>query len=247
MNDLLASVLAAPDRDAPRLAFAAALRPRDEPRSRFIELQLRAAASEGGSSPELTYAAADLLEAHGDAWAADLCPPCRAVHYRRGFVEHVALSMADFLAHGARLLAAAPIWHLDLDWSPGMAQALFASPLLDTIRSMNLDRCRLDDEAMDWLAASPHLGNLQWLELMRNAVGMRGVRALAASDGLPRLRYVGFFGNPADPTEELFYDQGIVIDRALPPQGDFIEAEFGRVPWLHLEGATSWDVPPSRY
>jgi hypothetical protein len=246
MTPLLASVIAEPDRDEPRLAYAAAIRADDPQRSRFIELQLACAAA-AAPAPELTYGAADLVKAHGHAWHADMCPPCKAVHYHRGFVEHVALSMADFLAHGERLLRQAPIRHLDLEWSPGMTQALFASPLLATIRSISLDRCQLDDQAMAWLAASPYLPNLEWLELMRNHIGMPGVRALAGATGLPRLRYVGFFGNPADPTEELFYDQGIVIDRGLPEQGARIEAEFGPVPWLHLDAVTSWDVPPRRY
>lgn len=246
MNALLASIIAAPDRDEPRLAYAAAIRSEDPQRSRFIELQLECA-SAATPPPELTYAAQDLVKAHGHAWHADLCPPCTAAHYHRGFVEHVELSMADFLTYGERLLQQAPIRHLDLAWSPGAAQALFASPLLATIRSINLDRCQLDDQAVAWLAASPWLANLEWLELMRNRVDMPGVRALAGASGLPRLRYVGFFGNPADPTEELFYDQGIVIDRGLPPQGRIIEDEFGPVPWLHLDAVTSWDVPPRRY
>lgn len=251
MNKLIADVIAAPDEDGPRLAYAAAIHAEHAERSRFIELQLLCAIAESDKDalpkPALKYGADDLLKAHGNTWASGLCPPCLEVYYVRGFVEHVALSMRDFLTHGAALLAQAPIRHLDLSWSPGMAAQLFASPLLSSVRSLNLDRCSLGDEEMRWLAASPYLGNLEWLELLRNHVGMDGVRALAASALLPRLRYVGFFGNPADPTEELFFDQGYVIDRGLPEQGRIIEAEFGPVDWLHLDAATSRDVPPRRY
>lgn len=251
MSKLIADVIAAPDHDGPRLAYAAAISTQHAERSRFIELQLRSAVAERDPNalpqPSLKYGADDLLRTYGFTWAAGLCPPCTAIYYDRGFVEHVCISMQDFLRHGAALLAQAPIRHLDLTWSPGVTRQLFESPLLSTIRSLNLDRCSLGDEEMRWLAASPYLGNLEWLELLRNNVGMDGVRALAASALLPRLRYVGFFGNPADPTEELFFDQGYVIDRGLPEQGRIIEAEFGPVDWLHLDAATSWDVPPRRY
>lgn len=251
MDSLLAGVVAAPDQDSPRLAYAAAIAAQDPDRSRFIELQVQIAAVEraarGQSSPQARYAAEDLLKVHGGAWASRLCPPCTEVHYDRGFVEHVRLSMHDFLVHGATLFQLAPIRHLDLSFSPGAAEQLFASPLLSTVRSLNLDCCQLGDQEMRWLAASPYLRELEWLELLRNNIGMPGARALAASTMLPQLRYVGFFGNAVDPTEELFFDQGCVVGGALPEQGQALEAEFGRIPWLHLDAATSWDVPPQRY
>lgn len=253
MDNLLANIIAQPDLDAPRLAYAAAIKAHDPHRSRFIELQLQAA-GQGKPSPEFKYAARDLLEQYGRDWGANLVPPCTSVYFHRGLVAHVAMTMADFLMHGDHLVEQAPIQHLNIGWSPDqtasgtrLVEQFFASPLLARMRSLSLDLCRLRDEDMACLAASPNLAQLEWLKLTRNDIGEPGVRALASSAGLPKLRYVGFFGNPVDPTEELFFEQGIVIDRELPALGMQIESEFGPKPWLHLDAVTSWDVPPPRY
>jgi hypothetical protein len=252
MDKFLHEVIAAPDDDAARQAYAAAFRPADPARSRFIDLQLQAAQAERAGRVTASFrpwedAADELLAANRPAWVAGLCPPCGAAYFVRGFVEHVQLSMAAFLDHGAALLALAPIRHLDLTPSPGRFAEVLASPLLARLRSLKLDRCGLADDQVEGLAASPHLGELQWLELMRNQVDMGGARALAASQTLPKLRYVGFFGNRVDPSEELFFDQGVVIDRSLPEAGHLLEQEFGHLPWLHFDASTNWDVPPRRY
>lgn len=249
---LLSAILAHPDDDALRLAYADDCDARNDPRGEFIRLQLRASAAEHSGAPTALfrpweYAADDLFKAHGDAWIADLCPPCAAPIFVRGFVEHVRLSVRDFLDHGSALLNLAPIRHLDLTDARDLAAQLFASPLLASIRSLNLDRCGLGDAEIAQLASSPHLSNLEWLELMRNDIGMPGVRTLAAAKHVQRLRYVGFFGNRVDPTEEIFTDQGSVVDRALPAEGIALEKEFGHIPWLHLAATNSWDVPPRRY
>lgn len=254
IEQLLGDVIAHPDDDAPRLAFAAALDPVDEPRRRFIQLQIAAAAAQRAGAARLMLRpterdADELLAAHGQAWHRMLCPPCETIRYLRGFVEHIGLSMRDFLTHGAHLKAQAPVRHLDLTYSPDAAAELFASPLLAGVRSLKLDRCRLGDDDMQALAASPHLAELRWLQLMRNDIGMDGARALAASTGLSQLAYVGFFGNRVDPVETLDVgDYGSILDRWLPEEGLQLEAMFGHIRWLHFDDALSGsDVPPSRY
>lgn len=252
-SDLLRDSLFHPDDDAPRLAYADFLHARGDPRGRFMRLQLRAVAAERNGDPDALYAPwldeADALRArHGSAWIADLCPPCTRAGFVRGMVEHVALSAQDFLDHAQTLYARAPIRHVDLTEAHGLAPALSASPLLAPIRSLQFDRCGLDDDDIVMLAASPHLGELQWLELMRNAIGLQGARALAAASAhLPQLRYVGFFGNQADPTEEFSFDQGVVVDGRLPAAGRALEAEFGPIAWLHPEVRSSRDLPPPRH
>jgi uncharacterized protein (TIGR02996 family) len=245
-------VIERPDDDAPRRACADALDSLGDPRGRFIRVQLRVAGAEREGTPaallrEASHEADTLLNTHGAAWTAALCPPCTMALFVRGFVEHVALAARDFVVHGPRLLTLAPIRHLDLSGPAADAAALFASPALARVRSLQLDRCGLGDDEAALLAASPQLGQLEWLELMRNDIGFGGARALAASAGLQRLRYVGFFGNRIDPTEEVFIDQGIVIDRALPPEGELLEQEFGPVAWLRTTAQTSDDLPPRRY
>lgn len=251
MNNWLADVVANPDDNDPRLAYAAAIAAQDPERSRLIALQLQFATAQhhgqARSMPRMYYEIEDLLAAYGNIWTTDLSPYCNSFHFHRGFVEHIGISMQDFLAHGEQLLQLAPIRHLDVRPSAGLATQFFQSPLLQAIRSLHMDRCQLEDDDIDALAASPYLSNLAWLELMRNDISMRGAHALAASTTLPALRYVGFFGNPADPTEELFYDQGIVVGGELPEQGQILEAAFGIIAWLHPEARTSQDFPPARY
>lgn len=250
--DLLRAVTDAPDDDAPRLAYADFCDAQGDPRGQLIRLQLRVAAAEEAGAPTAffrpwEYEADALVSAHGKTWSAALCPPCSKPVFLRGFVEHVTLAARDFLARATDLFAQAPIRHLDLTGTRDLAKDLFASPHLAKIRSLRLDRFGLGDDEMVLLAGSKHLGELAWLDLMRNGIDMDGARALAASKNFPKLRYIGFFGNAVDPTEEIFTDQGIVVDKALPPEGRKLEAEFGPIPWLHVDAHTSWDVPPRRY
>jgi hypothetical protein len=250
--NLLDAVLADPDAEAPRREFARACDALGDPRGHFIRLQLDAAAAERSGAPSArflpwVFEADALVVSHGASWSADLRPPCREVFFVRGFAEHVALSAGDFIVGATELLSRAPIRHLNLSGSAADLQALFALPAMASIRSLSLDRFGLRDQDLHWLADSLHLGNLEWLDLMRNDIGLDGARALAAASGLPKLRYVGFFGNRVDPSEEFFFDQGIVVDKGLPPAGEQLEREFGPIPWLHVDAETAHDLPPPRY
>jgi uncharacterized protein (TIGR02996 family) len=251
-TDLLQACILSPDLDAPRVAYADVLTARADPRGEFMTLQLQAAAAQraglpGGLWRPWAADARQLEKTQGQAWTADICPPCRYPVFVRGLVEHVSLSARDFLDNAPQLFERAPIRHLDLTDLGSLAAEFFASPYLATLQSLNLDRCGLADHELALLAASPHLSGLRWLELMRNDIGLAGARALAASTLLPSLRYVGFFGNRFDPTEEFFMDQGVVVDRGLPPDGLLLEEEFGHIAWLHIDAHSDRDIPPRRY
>lgn len=250
--ELLRACIRNPDADPPRMAYANALSARGDPQGEFMALQLRAAAAEKSGLPgalwrPLSSEAHELERMHGPSWAASICPPCVQPVFVRGLVEHVTVSARDFLDCAPRLFERAPIRHLDLTDVVGLAEDLFASPHLSTIRSLRIDRCGLRDREVMMLAGSPHLADLRWLDLMRNEVGHEGARALAASPHLPSLRYVGFFGNPFDPGEEFSMDQGVVVDCGLSRDGCLLEEEFGRIPWLHTDAHSDADIPPPRY
>jgi uncharacterized protein (TIGR02996 family) len=250
--ELLRAVLADPDADAPRLAFAAFCDARGDARGKFIRLQLRIARLERRDRDDplaatLADDAGDLRKAHGDAWAAPVVSYASAWTFVRGFVEQATLSARTFLDHAPDLFAVAPVRHVDLTGSRAVLDELFASPHLARIRSLRLEGFGIQDEDAAKLAACPHLGELEWLDLMLNQVGMDGVRAMARSTGLPKLRYVGFFGNRVDPTEQIATDQGVVVDKGLPPEGVHLERELGPIRWLHVDAKTPADDPPPRY
>lgn len=132
---LLRAILADPEDNAPRLALAARLTERGDPRGEFIRLQCALArrAKHDPRRPGLETRERGLLADHGHAWLGPLAdlglvvvPQCGAVDhvevdaagfpergffatFRRGFVEHVAADVASFLAHAEVLFRAAPL------------------------------------------------------------------------------------------------------------------------------------------
>lgn len=252
--DLLRAVLDDPDSDGPRLAYAAWCDAAGDgatvARGAFIRAQIALLAVDEAAEPDrhfdLTRAVRRLEEEHGAAWAAPLQPPTRDATFERGFVELLTAGSIELLKHADRLFALAPIRHLTLTDLAGGGAELFASPHLDHVRSLRLDRVGLRDEDLERLAASPHLGELRWLWIGNNQVTRRGAEALAASTSLPHLGYVGFVNNPFDPSEHQGHDQGIIVDRWRPEEGRSLEARFGVLRWLHTDARTLMDVVPDR-
>lgn len=253
--DLLRDVLADPDSDEPRLAYAAwcAAQPDSATaaRARLIEAQIDLARRGPDAPSARTFSLRcdieDALAAHATAWIAPLSGLASTPVFDRGFIELCSLPARDFLAHADLLFALAPIRHLDLTSVIDVAEALFASPHLAKIRSLGLDSQGICDEHLELLAASPSLGELRWLSLNRNGITFTGADALAASASLPRLAYVRFLGNPFDPTEHQGHDQGIVVDSWLPPEGEALEAKHGPIRWLHPDARSLMDVVPDRF
>jgi hypothetical protein len=122
---------------------------------------------------------------------------------------------------------------------------LFASPHLERVAALTLDGNGLDDDDVKALAASPHLGRLWWLDLGHNRITIAGVSALAASKLLPGLTYVGLDYNPSDPRETVGVEAYVIVDAALPPEGEALEAVHGPIPWLHRHSDSALDYPPN--
>lgn len=254
-QDLLDAVLAAPDADEPRLAYAAwCERQTDEAtqaRSVFIRAHIALANAEKGITEANTFAlrsqAETLVDRYGSLWAAPLANLVAGFEYDRGFVELITISAARFLEHAADLFRLAPIRHLTLTDVAEVAEALFASPHLKTIRSLKMKRCDLTDAHASMLAASPVLDQLRWLSIAENAISFEGADALAASTTLPHLAYVHFYGNPVNPSEQFAYDGEIIMDAWLPEDGERLEARHGYLPWLHQDATTAREVFPDRF
>jgi uncharacterized protein (TIGR02996 family) len=142
-------------------------------------------------------------------------------------LRHLTLDDVDVSREGMAALAASPIRRLDSLYLAGArlddgGVALATSPVMATVRHLNLDRTYPDNALAAALATSPHvtalrelgltngsidvagataLANstalvaLERLDLRENLLGHAGVAALAAGTGLRALRRLGLTGN----------------------------------------------------
>lgn len=253
-NDaLLDAVLADPDNDAPRLAYAAWYDDREtpDPRGEFIRVQIeRVNVGQSGDQSirnDLDYRSEKLLTANRADWGGDVRSLVNGYEFDRGFIELVTLSARDFLDHAPELFKAAPIRHLTLTNVAPVAEELFKSPYLVTIRSLQMDNCDLSDSHLLMLAASNTIKSLDWLSITYNQLGFDGANALAASPVTRDLSFVNFFGNRLDPVAQFGFDDANIVGEWLPPEAEKLEAEYGRVPWLHRTAKTVWDLVPDRF
>lgn len=136
---LLAAILAHPEEDTPRLMYADALEERGKPgdaeRAEFIRVQCAAARTENEADAfELDQRADWLLAANELAWYSESplgsivakAIADNVVHgrelvvpqWRRGFVDQVTCTAADWLAHADALLAAHPVTAVRLTTLP---------------------------------------------------------------------------------------------------------------------------------
>ena len=247
---LHADVLAHPDSDAPRLAYAEAVAKTDAARADLIRMQLEIARMqrEGSNPAVLDSRVRTLLEKHKDAWAKDVAGVrgVKWVGFERGFAEHVHMNARDFIDHASELFARARIRHLDLLEVKPHAVELFQSPLLARIHTLRLWRTELGDDEVRALAASPHLANLRWLELSGNRIGEGGLEALASSTNLPALQVLVFTDNLVpDPTPQVGESDwnGEPSWRYVTESAKQLESRFGKKPWLSSLSLN----PPARH
>lgn len=184
--DLLASVLAAPDDDAPRLVYADWLLERGDPRGEFIALQCRAAAlPDGAARWALESNTKALLERHDEDWFGAIrriCPDV-ALEIRRGFPEGISCTgdVRSLIECAPELFARAPIgrlWlHAESEWYEPSNE--FVSP---HFRVGSLSGC-----ALDRLSALPELVRIHDLGVVSSDDGavtlfdspyLTGVRSL---------------------------------------------------------------------
>jgi len=255
-NDaLLKAVLEKPDDDAPRLAYADwCLKQTDEvtrARGEFIRTQITMAglpvAGQTEQRSNLEFREEKLLRMHGRAWAGEPGTLADKVTFYRGFVELAELPARRFLEAAARLLALAPIRHLNLTGAAAVARDLFSSPYLAKIRSLSLDGCGWQDGDMHWLVESAGLPALRWLSLVNNRLGFEGARTLAASKLSKQLVHVNFEGNPVNPGRRYSTDNGNMVADWLPEEGQWLEKWHGRQTWLHAAEGSDWIPVPDRF
>src|SRR5262249_36483634 len=111
----------------------------------------------------------------------------------RGFVEEVTVYAKRFLAKADELFALAPVRAVKFITLAAAGREvsitdLAGSAALARVQALDLDGSNLTDDDLQVLLASPHVRNLQSLNLSRNHISPAGLRDLLLSKALPALR-----------------------------------------------------------
>ncbi len=184
---LLADAKARPEDAARRLILADWLDEHDEPyRAELVRLQCERAhlPPQSARAEECARREKALIEKHGATWLAPLGGGVASSTHERGLLN-VVLQARSFLGQRLRSLAGSEAWAWVEQvgaWNVtrgGRLEAVLASPLLASVRGLNLTYTSLDAVGLGALAAVD-LGHLRALGLGQTFVGARGVRALAA-------------------------------------------------------------------
>src|SRR5436190_7936139 len=187
------SILADPESDTPRLVYADWLEEQGESeRAEFIRVQVELAklAEDDPRCAELKAREEALLPFQlqalrlGNSPARPRKMPRWALNsnpvLRRGFVEEIHCTAAQFIDGAEALFRAAPVRTLGLRNSRGRLAALAQVPQLQQIVALWLAGDKLKAEAPA-LWASPHLTRLKRLDLMRTLQRIPEIKAVAAA------------------------------------------------------------------
>ena len=219
----LQTILDHPDDDMPRLVFADWLEEHSNPRGAFIRLQCQRAklTPYDPGWKEMLSEESTLLKQFEAEWSKPVLRYVEAVHYRRGFVEHVRVSATKLLKNAERLFRSAPVRSIRLERVDRLAEIaecswlarvteldlnreLFGSRSLQTLirsehcrslRVLRLDRCTLQATTIQMLASAANLHVLQTLTLAGNALTEESAASLANSPHLTSLRELNLSDN----------------------------------------------------
>jgi uncharacterized protein (TIGR02996 family) len=237
LQRLMQAVIADPEADAPRAAYADACESIAPDRAEFIRIEIAYREYLRANRTDFfpgTQRAVYLRRKHGAAWAGEIGKLVSWYEFFRGFVEKISLDARDFLAKADELCALAPIRRLDLTNVAPVARDLFASPHLSRIVSLSIEGQQFGDDEAELLAGSRYLGKLAWLNLAANNIGRTGLAAMVQSEQLGALRHVDLHRNPVFGSEiddDHSDDQGrvmVVYDGLYP-----IEKVYRPRIWLH--------------
>ena len=213
--DFLRAVLAAPEDDLPRLAYADWLDESGDDAGRARAELIRAQCELGRSPPaarrrELNTRARQILKAHAGGWLK----PLRAAgftltpRFRRGFPELVTMSAFNFVHVADRLFGAVPTVRAarfpDASNEVRGPLGLAGSPHLARLAEVDLHDmcscggCRIGEELRE-LFVSPHAANLTALNAAGNRLDSAAARVLAGSPHLARLRSLDLSQNSIGP------------------------------------------------
>lgn len=239
------AVLRAPDDDAPRLAYADLVEPRDDRHARFIRAQIQLVEARKRRSPASVRLRGLVQSLRNDrAWSGPAPQWVDSFQLRRGFIDDVTLRCSDYLTRAADLPRLFPVRHLTVTSADAAGIAsLCRDSHLSRLRSLAV-RGAIGDDGARALAGCRALAGVRWLDLSRCDIGPAGLEAVAGSSFL-RPRYLGFGGNRApDPRPALDYDgsTGQALGHIFSSATYELRNRFPGLPWLE-----PLDVPDNSY
>jgi uncharacterized protein (TIGR02996 family) len=193
----------APEDDAPRLIYADWLEEQADAsqvaRAEFIRVQCELARlpEDADGRPGLEKREAALWKKHGKAWSAPLRPFSRKFSVRRGFPDQVLVQGKTFLEHAEQVLSAAPVFSIRLRNAKEQIGDLAQCPALARLIALSLYFNNIGMKRARVFFASPHLVNLNELDLNVNDIQREGLRALTQAN-LPRLQSLNLRANLLD-------------------------------------------------
>jgi uncharacterized protein (TIGR02996 family) len=214
----LADILAHPDDNVPRLVYADWLDEHGDPvRADFIRVQIEKlqVSLEDDRGEELRVREGRLLFGQMQAWRTQWGMKTADLRLRRGFVEWLGISAAQWVRHRKKVVAATPLRDLSLselklpslrtvlksdtlaglrlldlsdnELGDELAVQVAQAPHVSRLQALHLRGCKLTSAGVTSLANSPHLANLKVLELSNNALGDDGATALGSTPFLKSL------------------------------------------------------------
>jgi uncharacterized protein (TIGR02996 family) len=185
---LAAAVVADPEDDLPRLAFADCCEENGDPEyAEFIRTQCSLARLpwDDPRTTALRHRERELLSAALRRYQSCLAR-CRKIDFERGF-PRVQIAVERLLEKGELLHEAGPVLHVSLWATRGRVADVARCEALAKVPSLSLTNNVLTAHEQTTLFRSPMLRDLAALDLLNVAVGSGALRALAETP-LPRLR-----------------------------------------------------------
>jgi len=199
-DPFVAAIQVEPDDDVPRLIYADWLDEHGDPRGPFVRAQVALARLPANDPQRAEWAELEkeLLAEHEFEWAGALNEEMFGWCFHRGFVE-VKLDIARFLDYENKWLDRPIVAGVHL-YAPKLMDldrlsALCRSPKSLRVRSLDLGFEWIRDAGAKLIAAARYFHHLAGLELMTNGIGDDGVLALAQTQLLPALVYLGLANN----------------------------------------------------
>jgi uncharacterized protein (TIGR02996 family) len=180
---MLDDILATPQLDEPRKAYADWLDLQCDPLGEFIRVQLQLARLPASDRRfiEFERRERELLAEFEYDWSCSIAPYVDWWVFRRGFIEEISLSLTQFLLHGKELFELAPIREVHLTEVRDDLSDLAECLELGRIGYLDLSNNAVRENGMRSLAGSEHLANLRGLNLSCAGLGDGGAKALATA------------------------------------------------------------------
>lgn len=198
--DFIEAIQAEPDDDVPRLIFADFLEDQGDPQAELIRVQLRLRDPNVQLSLDelgrMARRRSELLRHFDREWVEPLKRlGALGVEIRRGFVDELRISAADFVRNATEILALAPgLRLLNLRRAGTRISEVVETPEMHRIRYLDLRVAELSRVDLYRLSQAESLRQLTGLNLHGNHLGDEGLLTLGAVASF-RLRDLNYGGN----------------------------------------------------